>query len=146
MPETSTANAAIPEFARDHGTKGKVLSVDGDTLVFAPSGTTYKFHLDAAGFDGATAKLLKGAVQVKARKMYSVPSGGNFIAPIVGEPRTVQGRVIAGDDRTLVLHAGCTVIVELPRTADAIDLNSGQIETGMIVNVVCVPGAKFVAY
>ncbi|MEM6855553.1 MAG: hypothetical protein AAF593_14195 [Planctomycetota bacterium] len=139
----------IPDFALDHGSKGKVVVLDdgdGPTgMAFRPSGTNYELHLAADGYDGPVGKLMRGMVRVRGRKVYNVPSGGNFIAPIVGEPRIVQGRVLAGDDRTLVVHAGCTVIVDLPRTPDAIDLHGRAVEPGLMINVVCMPGARLVS-
>ena len=76
-----------------------------------------------------------------ARKVWTVPSGGNFIAPIFGPPKTIQGRVKWLDEKTLVVHAGTSFLVELPASDQALDLANGPIEVGAMVNVTASPGA-----
>jgi hypothetical protein len=88
-------------------------------------------------------KPIQAIVRVTARKVYTVPSGGNFIAPIFGPPRTLQGRVLYADDKALVIHAGLPVVVDLPSSETAIDLDNGQVTVGTMVNVVALPGARF---
>ena len=147
MADTATAPAPLPQLAVDHPAKGKVIEHKAGEVVFKPSGTTYEHHLAYAINDGdyklPVNKPVRGVVHVKARKLYSVPSGGNFVAPIMGEPRIVQGRVVASEARQLLVHAGGSLLVDLPRTEDAIDLHSGAIEIGSMVNVVCLPGASY---
>jgi hypothetical protein len=72
-----------------------------------------------------------------------VPSGGNFIAPIFGPPRTIQGRVKSLSEREMVVHAGVPIVVELPAEEQGYDLASGPIAAGVMVNVVALPGAMF---
>jgi hypothetical protein len=127
--------------------KGKVLATSesdkGRVIVFQPQGTNYELHLISdEPFAGELNKPLELTVRVQARKVYTVPSGGNFIAPIFGPPRIIQGRVRYADDRMLVVHAGTPVIVELPAADSAIDLDEGVIQVGRMVNVTALPGAK----
>jgi hypothetical protein len=84
-----------------------------------------------------------GVIRVVARKVYTVPSGGNFINPIFGPPRTIQGRVRALDGGSMVVQAGMPVHVELPAEASAVELANGPIAVGSLVNVVALPGATF---
>jgi hypothetical protein len=70
-----------------------------------------------------------------------VPSGGGFISPIMGTPRTLQGRVKAIAEGELTLNCGAVVNVTLPRTNGAVELAQGSIEVGSLVNVVLMPGA-----
>ena len=113
-------------------------------VIFQPRGTNYELHLETAGeYQGPENKPIQGIVHVRARKLYTVPSGGNFIAPILGTPRTVQGRVVWVSPTQIVLLAGTPVLVDLPGDPHAIDLGSGPIEEGAIVNVVAMPGAAF---
>jgi hypothetical protein len=86
---------------------------------------------------------VKGIIRVKARKVWTVPSGGNFIAPIFGPPKTIQGRVKAGDAKHLIVHAGCQIYVDLPDEDIVFDLANGAIKIGSIVNVTAFPGATF---
>jgi len=130
-------------------TLGRVISTSGDKIVFQPRGTTYELHLVPAGGAaiGAGRRPVRGLVKVVGRKAYTVPSGGAFIVPIMGTPRIVQGRVIRGMEngasRRVLLKAGAEVVAELPAADHAIDLNHGPIEPGVLLNVVCEPGAAF---
>lgn len=124
--------------------RGKVLESRAGMVIFQPRGTNYELHLEtAAEYSGPTNKPTQGIVHVRARKLYTVPSGGNFIAPILGTPRTVQGRVVWVSPRQIVLQAGTPVLVDLPTEPHAIDLGSGPIVEGAIANVVALPGAAF---
>jgi hypothetical protein len=129
----------------DFPARGKIIEVNGDRIVFAPSNTTYQLHLVKSG--GAAVEVSDRPVEifirVNARKVYTVPSGGNFIQPIFGPPRIIQGRVKFADERTIVVHAGVPVICELPAADTAIDLDEGLIQVGRMANVVALPGATF---
>lgn len=136
---TTTANHGLRLPA-----KGKVTQNNDETIVFAPAGTNYELHLRVASgrYDGPVGTPVDCFIRVRARKVYTVASGGNFIQPIFGPPRIIQGRVRAMDDRHLVVHAGTSIIVELPAEGHAIDLNRGPIAVGSMVNVVALPGAS----
>src|SRR5262245_44309525 len=129
--------------ANEYPARGKVKQVDGDKLVFVPSGTNYEMHLsksDAAA-DVPLDTPIEAVIKVSGRKVWTVPSGGNFVQPIFGEPRIIQGRVRWLDERRLVVQAGTNFLVELPASAAAIDLANGGIEIGSLVNVTALPGA-----
>lgn len=147
IPSPGThAHEAVRSTARPaaHLTRGKLLEARPGLVVFQPRGTNYELHLEVANeFVPALNRPTVGVVRVRARKLYTVPSGGNFIAPILGSPRTVQGRVISVSPAQLVLQAGMPVVVDLPIEPHAIDLGSGPIEEGAIVNVVALPGAAY---
>ena len=124
--------------------RGKISSTAGGVVKFAPSNTNYVLHLAApADVAGPLNTLLEGVIRVVARKVYTVPSGGNFISPIFGPPRTIQGRVRSLDGRSMVVQAGMPVHVELPAEASAVELANGPIAVGSLVNVVALPGATF---
>jgi hypothetical protein len=127
--------------------KGKIISVrdDGRTVVFAPANSNYEIHLVAANgkYDGPTGKPVEGIIRVKARKVWTVASGGNFISPLFGEPRTIQGRVRHVGDDKLVVHAGTNFQLDLPDGNIGIDLTAGPIRVGTMVNVMSMPGATF---
>lgn|SRR5688572_12972631 len=146
-PGTRAGDTARPTESPAGGTavaRGKVLEARAGMVIFQPRGTNYELHLETAGeYGGPANKPTQGIVHVRARKLYTVPSGGNFIAPILGTPRTVQGRVVWVSPTQIVLQAGTPVLVDLPAEPHAIDLGSGPIEEGAIVNVVVLPGAVF---
>ena len=73
----------------DKGKRGKVIRVEGQTVVFHPAGSSYKLHLET-GYNEFVAPppdtLVDALIRVRARKLWTVPSGGLFIAPIFGPP------------------------------------------------------------
>lgn len=123
--------------------RGQVKETRDHLVVFAPHGTNYELHLVSPNYSGPVGSQGQGVVRVTARKVWTVPSGGNFIAPIFGTPRTIQGRVRALDQRTLVVQAGTPVVVDLPDDPTAFDLANGPITVGSLVNVTALPGARF---
>ena len=128
----------------DHPAVGKVLSIDDDHVIFNPAATNYELKLvTGVTYSGPVNQRIECLIRTAARKVYTVPSGGNFIAPIFGPPRTIQGRILYADDRNLVIKAGTPVIVELPLTEDAVDLAVGGLRVGAIANVIALPGARF---
>ena len=126
-----------------HAARGKVTASRDGMVVFAPSGTNYELHLAAPSYAGAVGVVTQGAIRVTARKVWTVPSGGNFISPLFGPPRIIQGRVRALDQRTLVVQAGTPVVVDLPDEPSLLDLANGSITVGSLVNVTALPGARF---
>jgi hypothetical protein len=127
--------------------KGKVTAVrDDGVVVFAPAGTNYELHLVVVGgrYVGPIGKPVEGIIRVKARKVWTVSSGGNFVSPLFGEPRTIQGRVrhVPSDD-ALVVHAGTDFHLELPPNDIGVDLTAGPIRVGAMVNVMAMPAPAF---
>jgi hypothetical protein len=86
---------------------------------------------------------LSATIRAKARKIYTVPSGGGFITPLFGSPRIIQGRAVYVSDSLVVIRAGCPIVIELPKADDALDLEEGPISAGSIVNAVVFPGTRF---
>jgi hypothetical protein len=129
--------------ATDFPAVGKVLSRDDTSIVFNPQNTTYELKLEIANYDGPIGQRIEGFIVVSARKVYTVPSGGNFIQPIFGPPRIIQGRVKYLDEKEMVVQAGAPIIVRLPAAENAFDLASGDLMVASLVNVVALPGARF---
>jgi hypothetical protein len=123
--------------------RGKITSTTGGLVKFTPSNTNYVLHLSSPEITGPLNTLIEGLIRVNARKLYTVLSGGNFINPIFGPPRTIQGRVLALDDRSMVVQAGTPIYVALPAEASAVELANGPVRVGSLVNVVALPGATF---
>jgi hypothetical protein len=123
--------------------RGKIIGMKDGTVVFAPTGTNYELYLVAPKYTGPVGTPIKGIVRAAARKIWTVPSGGNFISLIFGPPRTIQGRVRALDQQSIVVEAGLPIVIDLPESDTAIDLANGPISVGAIVNVMALPGARF---
>src|SRR5215204_1183940 len=133
---TSTTTTAITA-------RGKVTAVKDGLVKFVPYNTAYELHLAAPGYAGPMNTLVDGVIRATARKAYTVPSGGNFISPIYGPPKTIQGRVRAVEGNTIVIQAGTSIYVGLPAEASAVEMQRGPIAVGSLVNVVALPGATF---
>jgi hypothetical protein len=125
--------------------KGKITEVRQNVIVFCPNNTTYQLHLvsEDAPYAGKLNEPVEIIIKGVARKVWTVVSGGNFISPIFGPPRIVQGRVRYADEQSLVVQAGALINVQLPESDSAIDLTNGPITVGSLVNVTVMPGATF---
>jgi hypothetical protein len=123
--------------------RGFVRGVENGRVLFNPAGTNYSHHLEtASAYTGPMDKPVKAIIRCKARKIYSMPSGGNWIQPILGTPRIIQGRVTDLTATHVTVQAGASFVVELPTGKDTVDLHTGSIEVGSMVNVVAWPGAS----
>jgi hypothetical protein len=128
----------------DFPARGNVVRADAGGVVFNPVGTSYEVKLAVpGGYGGPTGGRVDGVVRATARKVYTIASGGNFVAPIFGPPRILQGRVRYLDQTTMVLSCGMPVIVTLPASDSAFDLANGGLAVGSLVNVTLLPGASF---
>ena len=122
---------------------GRVSEKRGTAIIFKPANTTYELLLEGTGYDGPLNSPVDIIIQMNARKLWTVPSGGNFIEPIFGKPRTIQGRVKAIEGQTLVIQAGLPIHVALPSADSAVDLNDGAVQVGHLVNAMIMPGATY---
>lgn len=127
----------------DFPARGKVIRVNDDSVVFAPSNTTYELHLrtPAGRYDGPVDALVDVIIRCTARKMYTVPSGGAWVTPIQGPTRIIQGRVRHVEPRYVVIQAGTTFLVRFPEADSAIDLVTGPMRIGAMVNATLLPGS-----
>ena len=134
-----------PPMPLSHVTKGRVVASNGSTVVFKPANTTYELHLTNVNgaYDGPIDVPVKAVIRATARKVYTVPSGGLFVTPIMGPTRIVQGRVADLSASELTVSAVAAVNVTLPSTPGGIELAEGAIQSGSLVNVVLMPGATF---
>ncbi len=129
---------------QDFPTRGKVLALTNGLIVIQPRGTNYELHLKPTKpAHPPVDASVEGLIRLEARKIWTVPSGGNFVSPIFGPPRIVQGRVRYIDERTIVLQSGGFFIIDLPGDESAIDLANGPVSVGSIVNATALPGATF---
>ncbi|MGE5611553.1 MAG: hypothetical protein ACM359_20045 [Bacillota bacterium] len=130
----------------DYPAVGRVLRASDDAVVFQPLGTTYELQLATTSkYEGPIGQRVSGLIRGAARKVYTVPSGGNFIVPIAGPTRIVQGRIKYLDETQMVVQAGTPIAIELPKGEDAYDLENGGLAVGVMVNATVWPGARFEA-
>lgn len=133
--------ASVSEFPA----RGKIIAMQGGVVVFAPVETNYEIRLEAQGplARAQVGVILDGIIRVAALKVWTVPSGGNFIEPIFGPPRKIQGRIRYLDEEQMVLQAGTPIVVALPADPAAFDLVRGPLAVGVMANVSVAPGASF---
>jgi hypothetical protein len=129
----------------DFPARGKVLRVEGNIVVFNPAGTTYELHLANKGPDlpAPSQYAVSAYIRCNARKLWTMPTGGNFVTPIFGPPKVVQGMVRYLEERLAVVQAGAPIILTLPLEDTAYDLISGPVVPGNIINVTLLPGGTF---
>lgn len=128
----------------DFTARGKVIAVDDGSVIFAPADTSYEMRLVTQGrYDGPVNIPVDVRVHATVRKLLTVDSGGAFVAPIFGPPRTIQGRVVHVEQGAIVMQAGMTLVLKLPAADHAMDLNCGAIARGTMVNAIVLPGATF---
>jgi hypothetical protein len=133
----------MPSLA-DFVARGKVIAVNDGSVVFAPKDTNYELQLVTKGrYDGPVNIPVDARVRATVRKLLTVPSGGAFVAPIFGPPKTIQGRVRHVEEGAIVVQAGMPFILDLPAADHAMDLNNGPISVGSMVNAIVLPGATF---
>ena len=124
--------------------RGKVIRVNDDSVVFQPKDTNYELQLVTKGkYDGPVNVPVNVQVRATVRKLLTVPSGGAFISPIFGPPKTVQGRVKHVEEGAIVVQAGMPFVLDLPSADHQLDLNNGPITVGHMVNAIVLPGATF---
>src|SRR5436305_9274332 len=114
---TQTTKPALDAFLA----RGKIVGTAAGLVKFAPSNTNYVLHLSAPDFTGPLNSLMDGVIRVQARKVYTVPSGGNFISPFFAPSRTIQGRVRALDGFAMVVQAWTAIHGQLPAEASAVE-------------------------
>ena len=128
----------------DFAAVGRILGVEDKSVVFQPLNTNYEWKLVTdSRYDGSVNERVECRLYVTARKLYTVPSGGNFVQPIFGPPRIIQGRIKHLEEGQMVVHGGAPFIVQLPKNDDAYDVGRGFLAVGGLVNVVALPGARF---
>lgn len=129
--------------ASDFPAVGRVMGVSDDAVVFLPLNTNYELKLQTSEkYPGPVGERIEARIRVRARKLLTVTSGGNFIAPIFGPPRIIQGRIKYLDEREMVIQAGAPILVELPMSDQAYDMERGPLAIGQLVNVTALPDAK----
>ncbi|MCC6240116.1 MAG: hypothetical protein IT448_07455 [Phycisphaerales bacterium] len=127
----------------DFPTRGNVIKVTDEKVIFAPEGTTYELHLRTPErrYEGPIGVPVNVLIRTTARKLYTVSCGGAFIKPIMGRPRIFQGRVRHVDPHYVVLQAGAIVLVRFPEEESGVDLNNGAIRVGTMVNALLMEGS-----
>ncbi len=97
-----------------------VQDAQGDQVTLQIPHTNYRntFRLAASGVALQPGAALRGTILATARKVEAVSDGGNYVEPLFGRPRRMQGEIIAADaaKNELSVEVGYPVTVRLPDT------------------------------
>jgi hypothetical protein len=116
-------------------------------LTFATPGTSYALHLQFPGTALATlearlatvSKRLIGTIHAQAKRIDVVQTGGQYVEPVMGRPRRVQGTVIAIKGNEVVVDAGMPIHC----TPTDPRQNASQFQVGQFVSFDVMDGARF---
>lgn len=126
--------------------RGTLLEVVAETATkpghirFGVPNTNYELHLRPEGT--VTAKpggRLIGTIRAQSRRIDVVDTGGEYLEPVYGRPRRVQGTVRAVADGAIVVDAG----VPIHCTPTDARQNASQFEVGQFVSFDVLDGATF---
>lgn len=82
----------------------------GGILKLGFANTSYQVYLEAEGPTGvAPGKRVIGVIGARSKRIDRVATGGQYIEPVYGRPRRVQGRVVRIVDGKVVVNAGMPV-------------------------------------
>lgn len=126
----------LPEIA-----EFKLVSLDAGFGIFAVPGTGYRLTLEVPeGFDAPIGRRIRGRVRGRALRMHRTGAGGNFIEPLDGRPRIVQGTVLAIDPAADEVLMDLVVPIRLEMFEGQ---SASEFATGEMVNFYMHPGASF---
>ncbi len=110
--------------------RGILVELDDERLVLALPGTEYRLHLrptvSAAEITTPPGKRISGTIRATALRMYTARAGGQFMEPIWGEPRIVQGTVLAVEAGRVLVDVTVPMWVTLQEGQDVSELAEGQ--------------------
>lgn len=142
---------AVPSPRTPSEARGTLVSSSPTRVVVGFAGTEYQLHLDP---ERATTtmpgKRVIGIIKGQARRVDQVRTGGQFVEPVMGRPRIVQGRVVevnaAAAGTGTPGNSGGTITVQAPMPI-ILKLNelqrAEQFKVGDLVNTHVMPGATF---
>lgn len=107
-----------------------VEAVENNLVTLAVPGLNYRNSFQIAG-DSAALKpgtRVRGTIHAPAWKVDSVELGGNYVEPLYGRPRRMQGTILAVNAATneLTVQVGYEATVKLPEKYKASDYQVGE--------------------
>ena len=101
----------------------------GSTIVVSVPGSEYVLRLNAGGTTSvAPGKRLSGTISGRAQKFHRAHAGGEFIEPVEGHPRIVQGRIreVDASANRVLLQAVVPMWISLEAGQSARDFAAGD--------------------
>ncbi len=111
-------------------------------IVMRVPGTDYRLRLSVyKPVESPIGKRLVGTIRAAARRIDLVGSGGEFVEPVYGEPRRIQGSVLASDatDQTITIKTCVPITVKVGPGQ-----RSEQFPIGAMVSFDALSGTSFV--
>jgi len=109
-------------------------------IILSIPNTSYELHLiPTAPVSAAIGKRLIGTIRAQARRIDVVGTGGQYVEPVMGRPRRVQGTVLRAEAGAVVVDAGVPVHV-IPTDSRQ---NAEQFPVGQLVSFDVLAGATF---
>jgi hypothetical protein len=127
--------------------RGVVEGVSDHKIVLGIPATNYQLHLTltvpVAQITVPIGKRIRGIIEAQALRVFRAAGGGQFIEPIIGEPRIIAGLVFACDPsrRRLLIHVPVPIWITLEP-----DQTTDAFKEGDLVNCYVDSGAKFTPY
>lgn len=109
-------------------------------IVLAIPNTSYQLHLrPTADVSARLGKRLIGTIRVQARRIDVVGTGGEYMEPVMGRPRRVQGTVVGLTASHLIVDAGTKIHLQPldPRQSPS------SFQVGQLVSCDVLDGATF---
>lgn len=126
--------------------RGTLLEVVAETATrpafvkFAVPNTNYELHLRPTGpIQTQVGKRLIGVIRAQARRIDVVQTGGEYIEPVYGRPRRVQGTVLRAEGGAIIVDAG----VPIHCTPTDPRQKADQFAPGQFVSFDVLDGASF---
>lgn len=136
--------SAVPPPSTPAEARGVLIESTPAKVVVGFPGSDYQLHLTPERpVTTAVGKRVLGIIKAQARRVDQVRTGGQFVEPVMGRPRIIQGRVIEvspspNGPGTITVQAPMPVILKLG------DLQRAeQFKVGDLVNTHALPGATF---
>jgi len=121
-----------------------VLIQPGDSqITLGLVGTDYQLHLRVdhpVPGGGQPDQRLVGTIHAQAKRVDVIRSGGRYIEPVYGQPRRLQGMVMAVDliDQEIIVDCACRFVCRLMKGQ-----SPGEIPIGALVSFDVESGARF---
>jgi hypothetical protein len=100
-----------------------VTAITGDLITLKTPHTNYEttLRLASTSTPPTVGQIVRGNVHAPAWKIDVVSDGGNYIEPLLGRPRRMQGeiRAVLAASNSLTVHVGFDVTVQLPERYNA---------------------------
>lgn len=136
--------SSVPAASTPSEARGVLVEASASKVVVSFPASDYQLHLaPERPVTSAVGKRVLGIIKGQARRIDALKSGGQFVEPVMGRPRIVQGRVV--EVNTSANGPGTvTVACPMPIVLKVGELQRAeQFKVGDLVTTHVLPGATF---